>query len=170
MLATILAACTGGEDQKTQTETTTTSAGSTEETDVLLDEYGREIITPDIPANLDFGGRDFIVHTRGNVEQYEWKADNPTGEILNDSIYDRNMLVEELLNIKIVVLAEGTWADYTSVTLPKIKASIMAGDHAYDLIAGFSTPIATLATTGLIMNLYDVPYLILISPGGHRTL
>jgi hypothetical protein len=56
-------------------------------------------------------------------------------------------------------MAEGTWADYASVTLPKVKASIMAGDGAYDLIAGFSTPIATMATTGLLKNLYDIPYI-----------
>ena len=103
MLATTLMSCAGGGDNKIETDTTTTSDGPPGETDKLLDNYRREIIDPDIPDNLDFGGRDFVVHTRGNVEQYEWKADFPNGEILNDTIYERNMLVEELLNIKIVV-------------------------------------------------------------------
>lgn len=159
LLLTILPACTTGDKNGNDTGSETTATGGPEETKIEYDEYGREIIKPDIPLGLDYGGRDFVVHTRGGVEQYEWKADTITGNILNDAIYTRNQRVEEQLGVNIVVIAEGTWSDYTATTLPKMRASIMAGDGSYDLIAGFSTPIATLATTGLIKNLYEVEYI-----------
>lgn len=144
-------------------DTTTKSPGGntqtpSDTTGVELDEYGRVIVDDGIPE-LNYNDRTFTVHTRGNVEQYEWKADSQNGDHLSNAIYERNLAVEDRLGIRLNIIAEGTWADYASVTLPKIKASIMTGDGAYDLIAGFSTPIASMATTGLLTNLNNVEQL-----------
>ena len=128
-----------------------------EETTVKLDDYGREWIDADIPE-ANYGGYEFHVHTRGNVEQYEWKADDLNGTTLNDAIYRRNTAVEELLGVKIVTIAEGSWANYDSELLPKIKASITANDGAYDLLAGYGN-VTSLATAGLLLNLNDLQYI-----------
>lgn len=155
-------------------ETDTTAAATVQETTppeetVLLDEYGREIIADNLP-DRKFTGDTFTVHTRGNVEQYEWYAPEQNGQTLNDAIYTRNVNVENRYGITINVIAEGTWADYDSATLPKIKASIQAGDGAYDLIAGFSTPISTMATTGLITNLNDYQYIDFDKPWWNQSI
>lgn len=165
LAAVSFAACTTPEGPDNDAETTVASGSATDpaaETTAPgpeLDEYGREIVEAGIPKNQNFEGRDFTVHTRGNVEQYEWLAEDMNGEVLNDAIYNRNLAVEELLNINLVIIAEGSWSDYAPTTLPKIKASILSGDGAYDLIAGFSTPISSVAKTGLLKNLNDFEYI-----------
>lgn len=163
MLVMLVAVAAGCSNTNGPGETTTTTAprqpGDTsapsDTTGVEYDEYGREIVADEIPE-MNLGDRTFTIHTRGNVEQYEWKADSHSGDHLSDAIYKRNIAVEERLGVRLNIIAEGTWADYASVTLPKVKASIMSGNGEYDLIAGFSTPIATLATTGMLTNLNNV--------------
>lgn len=133
-----------------------------------LDEYGREIIADNLPERKF--NRKFTVHTRGNVEQYEWYAHDQNGETLNDAIYTRNTKVEERYGIRIEVIAEGTWQDYASATLPKLQASILANNGAYDLIAGFSTPISTMVTTGLLTDLNTYEYIDFEKPWWNQSI
>ena len=135
-----------------------TPDGSTEPvTEARTDEFGRPWIEDGLPETADYD-REFSVHTRGNVEQYEWKADEENGTTLNDAIYHRNMVVEEKYGIKLKIIAEGSWSDYASASLPKIRASVTAGNGAYDLLAGYE-PITSLATEGLLFNLGDSKYI-----------
>ena len=124
-----------------------------------LDEYGREIVTPDLPDVKYEDGTTFTVHTRGNVEKYEWKAEDITGEALNDAIYERNLTIEKKYNIDLVIVAEGDWSNYSSTTLPQLQASIQAQTGEYDLIAGYSSPFVNMATTGLLYDLNSLNYL-----------
>lgn len=152
--------------------TTQATANTSDPSDVTteaLDAYGRPIIPDNLPEK-NYNGRTFTVHTRGNVQQYEWYAPETTGQTLNDAIYTRNTHVEARLGIKIEVIAEGTWADYASTTLPKMQASIMSGNGAYDLIAGFSTPIATMATTGLLTDLNTYEYINFEQPWWNQSI
>ena len=123
-----------------------------------LDEYGREIVEPDLP-DVKYEGETFTVHTRGNVEQYEWLAEDQNGDRLNDAIYARNLAVEEKYGINLVVVAQGTWSNYGSEILPAVQASILAGNGAYDLLAGYSKPISNMVTTGQLYDLNDLQYI-----------
>ena len=123
-----------------------------------LDEYGREIVEADLP-DVTYDGKTFTVHTRGNVEQYEWKADEQTGDRLNDAIYARNTAIEEKYGITLEVVAVGNWSNYAGETLPALQASILASTGAYDLIAGYSTPISNMVTTGLLYDLNDLEHI-----------
>ena len=125
---------------------------------VELDEYGREIVNPDLP-DVTYEGKTFTVHTRGNVEQYEWLAKDQTGDRLNDAIYARNLAVEDKYGITLEVIAEGTWSNYAKETMPAMQASILAGNGAYDLIAGYSSPISNMVTTGQLYDLNDLQYI-----------
>ena len=100
---------------------TTTAAGGTqgqgsdvtaEVTTERLDDFGRPWVEDELPETLDMGGRDFNIHTRGNVERYEWLATEENGEMLNDAIYHRNLTVEERYKVKLNIIAEGSWSDY----------------------------------------------------------
>ena len=168
MVAISLAACAKGEGGDTTPAATTAVNGEqgntpeqttgTAETEAPKNEYGITIVPDDLPESADLQNRDFTVHTRGNVERYEWLATEETGETLNDAIYRRNTRIEDRFKIKINVIAEGSWKDYAD-NLVKVKGSISSGDGAYDLLAGYSTPASSLATTGLILNLNDVNYI-----------
>ncbi len=165
MCAIAFVSCANGSGNTTDAPsgdgTSASPAGSGDQTapetepPVLTDEYGRPIEEDGLPAEADLGGRTFTVHTRGNVDQYEWTAEDQNGEVLHDAIYKRNTNVEERFKIDINVIAEGTWSDY-GTNLEKVKASIKSGDGAYDLLCGYSTPIASMATSGLIYNLRNV--------------
>jgi len=155
-LLTVIAAC-GNNTTDPETTTASPSAGEAttsapETTAVVTDEFGREWIEDGLPETADYKNRTFTVHTRGNVEKYEWLATDQTGEILNDAIFARNSVVEERLKIKLNVIAEGSWADYGSASIPKIRASIKAGNGEYDLLAGYEG-VTSLAVDGLLIDL-----------------
>ncbi len=156
MILLSFAACANSGDGDT-----TTAAGGTqgqgsdvtaEVTTERFDEFGRPWIDDELPETLDMGERTFTIHTRGNVERYEWYAPEENGETLNDAIYKRNSAVEDRYKIKLNIVAEGTWADYGSTSLPKIMASIKTNDGTYDLLAGYGG-VTSLATSGLLYDL-----------------
>ncbi len=158
-----LTACSGGGEgsETTAAPQTQTPSGETTtpvESGPALDQYGREIIEADLP-DVKFEGETFTVHTRGNVEQYEWKAEEINGEPLNDAIYKRNKAIEEKYGITLNVIAEGSWANYNAETLPRIQASIQANTGAYDLIAGYSSPFSNMITTGMLYDLNTVEHI-----------
>lgn len=158
-----LTACggTAGSTDTTAAPQTQSQPGETTapaETGPALDQYGREIIEADLPE-VRFDGETFTVHTRGNVEKYEWKAEEVNGEPLNDAIYKRNRTIEEKYGVTIKVIAEGSWANYNAETLPRVQASIQANSGAYDLIAGYSSPFSNMITTGMLYDLNTVEHI-----------
>ena len=157
MILLAFAACSGktpGGDDTTaaQGDQTGTDIQTEAATTVRLDDFGRPWIDDELPEKGDFGDRTFTIHTRGNVEQYEWYAPEENGEMLNDAIYRRNTTVEERYKFKLNIIAEGSWSDYGKVSLPKITASIKTNDGFYDLLAGYGS-VTSLATSGLLYDL-----------------
>ncbi|MBQ3127269.1 MAG: extracellular solute-binding protein [Clostridia bacterium] len=162
VLLLALTACSGGGEGSE-----TTAAPQTQQPDETtaavddgpkLDQYGREIIEADLP-DVRFDGETFTIHTRGNVEQYEWKAEEVNGEPLNDAIYKRNRVIEDKYGVTIQVVAEGSWSNYSAETLPRLQASIQAQTGEYDLIAGYSSPFSNMVTTGMLYDLNTVKYI-----------
>ncbi|MFA6948272.1 MAG: extracellular solute-binding protein [Eubacteriales bacterium] len=113
-----------------------------------------------VKANVpeeDYEGADFLILTYddGNLATRTYKnsdADTETGDTINDAIYKRNLTVEEDFNINISQFATGS---VESVA----KKAIMAGDSTYDLIISSISHIRGLASSGYLINLYDVPYI-----------
>lgn len=112
-----------------------------------------------VPDTLDFGGEDFLVNSFSwNAFQYYFFADEATGEIMNDAIYNRKIKVEEYLNVTIDQELENSSGE-TAVN-NKIKSTVLAGDDVYALslihvIAG----VAELPSTGMLYNFDDLPYI-----------
>ena len=80
-----------------------------------------------VPEGTDFGGWNFnaLVYTNANWGWDEIIYEELTGESLNDAFYNRNLLVESLLNITITQTARDAGA------LPGLfKNSVTAGDQA----------------------------------------
>ena len=114
--------------------------------------------SPDSLPELDFGGADVIVHSRGDDSPTEVVSEEMTGEAVNDAIYERNTLVGEKLNVKIGVYVGDGWEKYDA-SVNAIRSSIMAADGAFDIIAGWSARIPALSLEGLFMNLNEMNYL-----------
>lgn len=142
-----LASC-GGETVETQgsvqSDTSTPTVG-TEETEPQ----------PDLP-DVTFGGAEYtVLRWKGNGGEihthFEYDAEELTGELLNDAIYNRNQVIEEQYDVTISALGEDNPAD-------RLKKDVTAGDTAYQVIADWPTRLANLSTQGMLRNINDVPY------------
>lgn len=113
------------------------------------------IITSNLPAvKLD---RDFtIIYPNGYKDSTEpgLIAEQETGDAINDAIYKRNLEIDEKFGVKIKAL-EGANQNL-GVDMRKY---IQSGDDTIDLILPHSGDgIATLATSGLLYDWFDMEY------------
>lgn len=109
-----------------------------------------------LPEDLDFNGRTF------RQTAFEWQgykyyffAEEQTGDIMNDAVYERKLNTEETLNVKLSYISAGTTAgDVAKV----VKPTILAGDDAYDQVCFHCIDnIATFASSGYLYNLDTLP-------------
>ena len=115
--------------------------------------------TPDNLPELDFGGAVTVIHSRGDAEALtEIFSEELNGEAVNDAVFERNVKIEERLNVSIECFAGDGWENYDN-TVSEIRSSIMAGDGAYDIIAGWSSRIPALSLEGLFLDLNQMNYL-----------
>ncbi|MGN1129323.1 MAG: hypothetical protein ACI4T6_10285, partial [Candidatus Flemingiibacterium sp.] len=92
LVCAMLAALTAcGESQPSGTDTTD---GETSSAPVETSEF--------VPANVKYGGVDFVI-AENDVGDWMQSAfiTEQNGEVLNDSIYERNRIVEELYDVNI---------------------------------------------------------------------
>ncbi|MBR2479552.1 MAG: extracellular solute-binding protein [Clostridia bacterium] len=172
MILPAVVACgpTGEEPEQTESTTTADNGGAVVTTTVQKDEYGRPVVPDDLPESMNLD-RVFTVHTRGGggTEAYEWLSDGTAGDNITTAVYKRNTAVEDRLGIDIEPLVEGTYANYDE-TLTRMRANITSNAQAYDLIAGFSRPISTLVTTGLLHDLNNIEYLNFEKPWWNKNI
>ena len=105
----------------------------------------------ELPEGLDYKGYSFKVLSRPDTRAEEILAEEETGEILTDSVYRRNRLVEELLNIDFEVLLSSS--DYETDALN----TILAGDDSYDVVFPAARAAFTYAQNEVCLNWHDVP-------------
>jgi len=111
--------------------------------------------------DLDFGGEDvnFLVvdHSMDFYKSKEIYASEQNGELFNDAVYDRNLLVEELLNVKIKQTASSTASSAAS-------KSLTAGDTEFDVVMPYMNETISLVQSGLLLDLNTMQYLDLDQP------
>lgn len=148
VIAASAGAC-GGESTGADTTAADTTA-TAETTSRWLD---------DLPDDLDFGGEEVVIHTRGDVlSMQEVGFDEENGDILNDAIYRRNRDIEGRLNVKITPYIGAAWNNYIE-EVSKIRASVFANDNQWQMIAGWYSRITPLFLEGAFMPLDDMEYL-----------
>ncbi len=159
MLTSSLAGCgTTAEVSETESTPAVTEAAETEPAELT------RANTPDnLPDGLDFGGANIKIHGRGDTDSAEELVREQTGDVVDDAVYNRNVSVEERLNITIEAFTPYGWQNY-SEAITQIRASVQAGDDEYQIIAGYSAPVPVLATDKLLNNLHEVPYVEVSQP------
>jgi len=154
MFVSTAAACSDSgstDDVQSTSEVSTTEAA---ETEAKFDEYGREIINHELPDDLDYGGMDIGFVVRDNPKfTIDVGVESLNGEIVNDTVYERNRKVEEELNVKFTTkLAEDT---NTSVQY-YITTAVMAGDTSYDVGQFYQFYSGEIILSGMMYNIYDI--------------
>ncbi len=144
-----LAAC-GTESEETGSTAADTSVAVTE-TETEADPY-EELRT------LDYGGYEFktLTYNTGNWFCYEDPLEE-TGDVLNDAAFQRNLMVEEMLNITITgMTVEGTLDPEKT-----FKNQIMAGDNsgAEMIICWSPGDRSGFITENLVYDWQEIPHL-----------
>lgn len=155
-------ACSGG-DGSADTTTNDTDTTPIQETDVDAEtEDSRATVKDSLPDDLDFGGQSIRIlynddglATSGSAVN-EIEGLEKAGDVVNDAVFQRNLVVEDRLNVALTPNAEQlSNSDYAA----KVKKLIMAGEDAYDILSGAQFQFAQMALQDLFMDLADAPYL-----------
>jgi len=132
MLLPTLAACS---ESKENTDETTPSAGTSTPSgtaDNGVEETEDSRFYANIPEGTDYGGATFTVLTYPNTSDIwgdvDWSAEEVTGEVLNDAVYNRMQYVDELLNVKVTPAYMSGSGDTTTIT-----NSVNSADGAYQI-------------------------------------
>jgi len=146
--------------------TSITSCGSTvEETAAetetqIVETESETLFQPDnLPADLDFAGKE--IHTFGweEIALIEFFAEEMNGDVVNDAIFQRNQTVEERLNVHLTfTLAPGNNANHREWANTVIN-NTMAGDGANDIVAGYSMAPTILAYNRVLVDLMTLDYI-----------
>ena len=111
----------------------------------------------------DLNDRDINILLRSEWD-YEFMIDEESGDTVSDAIYQRNTAVEDSYNCNLNFTDfAGNWANHENFT-NIIHNSVLAGDGAYDFIAGYQAVLTINIQNGDLMNLYEVPHLELDAP------
>lgn len=155
LLSSVFLSC--GESPETPAAETAPSA-SPAETEALTEALPPEE-TLSLSDSLDFNGKSCGFLIREAIANTEYFVEGETGDIVDDSLYHRNLAVEERLNMKFnFIPLPGEWESRDSFN-GAIRASVMANDGAYDLCGVLSNQLSTLALEGLLLNMAELPHL-----------
>ncbi len=125
-----LASC--GSDSPADTGAGTDTAGDSTPADTEpANPYG-----DNLPEKMDLGGYEFrvLIYENGNTADPDWSGyidiETETGEKLNDAAYQRNLEVEERLNVNISCIEKG---GFQSVSTNALYPAVMAQEDLCDL-------------------------------------
>ncbi len=152
LLAALLCACG---DQADAGNTNDKNKETENESETVTEERWLD----DLPDDIDLGGETVVIHVRGDDgSKMEVYIESEDGDVLNDAIYKRNAEVAERLNVDLQVYIGEGWINYSN-DLTKIRASIAAGDNAWQIIAGWGISTAPMMLENCFLDLNEVEHL-----------
>lgn len=144
VVSAIISGCTDNESESDRSS----AEESPQETEWLMPEF-----------NFEGYEVKFCVPVFG-IEEYnsrEIASDGFNGEIINDSVFTRNLRIEEAYNITITAVLD-------SDVVKTARSTIMADDDAYDVYTPYINPSISLVQEGLFVDLNSVENLDLTNP------
>ena len=107
---------------------------------------------------FDWGGKEFkVLVNLNNADEWrdvDFTAEELNGEPINDAVFNRNIMIEEMFNVKVIPINAAPGAH-----VGNIKKAVKAGDNAYDLTFNCTFDSATLSQEGFLYDLFNVPEL-----------
>ncbi len=147
----VLTACNAGEEAS--------SAVSGDASDVSYGEVDfkdRANVKDSLPEKADYGGKTFTVLQRTEYN-YEFGVEEIGVTNVQDLIFERDAVVEERFNVKIVSRnVNGAWGMHENF-LDHVRDTIATGKVDYDVIAGYAAVTPTLVGDGIFVDWTTVP-------------
>lgn len=152
------AACSqnGNSDESVTTISADASTEKDPETEDPYDDNG--YLKDSLPADLNY--HDTVVNIMFDKAQLSKTiADGYTGDIMNDSLYDRLLATETRLGVKLNFIdVEGAW-DKRAAFAQEVQRVYEAGTKDYDLVCAYNLTPPTMAVSGILTNLMDLDYI-----------
>ena len=150
----LLGSCSGGDvTAETSAVTDPTETAAVTETAApqldRLEELGER----------DLGGMIYTVLDCNSAAYSNIPGDTQTGEIINDTLIERDTAIEERYNVQIDYELE------SSGSTSKFRSSVLSGEKPCDLIFTVGAKLSTLALEGVLANMLDVEHISLDRPG-----
>ena len=122
------------------------------------------ILKPDLPEK-DMGGKNITVLTSTyyGYEPMNFVDISPgefNGEVLNDAAYERKLKMEQEYNMTITHIEDAT----IEGSVQRLKNSVLAADGAYDFALIRGRDFGSLLSSGVLLELNDMPYMNLDMP------
>lgn len=122
-----------------------------------------ETADPTVPnfEYKDFGGADFTVaYVSASYADRYFIAEEETGDVMTDAVFQRNLAVEEAVNIHL----QFEKIPNDDIASP-LRAASMSGDDAYQLaLAHNMTGIASMVIENMLVDLKTLPYIDFTKP------
>ncbi len=142
-----LLSCGGGNAETTaDTTPAETTPIETETEDPWLD---------DLPNDLDLGGREVNILSRVETDKNEFVVEELTGDVINDAIFNRNLGLENRLNVKV---ANTDIQGNDRAGTAELEKAVVSGSTDYDIFCSNSFNTAVSGFNGHLLNLTTMQY------------
>ena len=149
--------CGDAADTSADTAPITTEAVTEAVTADPNDPYAERMkASADLPEGLDFDGahlRSLVNDT--NMMSKDIYVAEASGEVVDDAVFNRQIYVEDLLNVVIDPSVIVSSVDASAM----IRRSVNAGDDAYDIYLEHMIQAGIDTLEGLFRNWYDIPHM-----------
>ena len=124
-----------------------------------VEEEVETILDHDLPEDLDYGEDEVVIVSRYREgwTSGEIAVEKTIGEPVNDAVYERNLTVQEELNVKITSLEENNPDPSTLMT--QISTNIKSGSGDYDIVACAAYVTVNEALNGTFADLRQTKYI-----------
>ncbi|MCL2518485.1 MAG: hypothetical protein FWF15_07990 [Oscillospiraceae bacterium] len=151
LVSVVVAACSEKNDSGTGTVPL-----STENAEMEDDGPARLRVKDSLPADLNYNGASFRMFSSGESQnQYIQGPEEQSGDIVYDTVIERNQIVEDRLNVKFEYFVPTLTWDQVSGELRKV---VMSGDDAYELLIAGQYGACLVASEGLFINVLEGKY------------
>ena len=145
----LLGSCGGETDAVTESDTVT---------DALTAAVTETAAEPERDRLAELGSRDLggMIYTALDCNSAAYSnipGEVQTGEIVNDTLWERDAVIEELYNVQINYELEN------SGSTSKFRSAVLAGEKPCDLIFTVGAKLSTLALEGVLANMLDIEHL-----------
>ena len=158
-----LASCSESGTNPEEKATAESGTPAAEETEVPAEAAEEDLSSAEqrqrIPDNLpeaDFGGREFTACVEER-KKFEILSEELTGEATNDSVYDRNLRIEDRFNVSIKMVENAAPQN-------DVVTNVTSGTYAYDLCGFNNFQTYTPVSAGVLYNWCEIPNVDLTQP------
>ena len=130
-------------------------SGATEAVAETTDPY-----SDDLPEGLDFDGTEIRFLSAVEKTCIAIGEDDDLGDIVNAALWQRNLDLENRLNVKMVLVRTTGFGDFNKAA----TESIAAGSDDYEVLCGHTRFNTSVAAEKMLLNLNDVEYLDFTKP------